>query len=231
MLPISLMIFIKDFVNPKADEKSLVTVGRLCTVVLMFLSCIVALYLETAKEAFNLIVLVGAGTGLLYILRWFWWRINAYAEITAMVMSFAVAVFLKFGWEKMGWTPLADYQQLLLGVGLTTCCWLLACFLFRTENPKQLLAFYKKVQPANLGWKHITNQALKAGDLNPEDIKKGKLPVQIIAMLIGCLLVYCLLFGIGSLIYGYLLRGMLILVIGAICTWALFKLAPASLEQ
>jgi len=222
--------FYQRFVKKDASEKELVLVGRISTVLLMVLSAFVALFLQSAKDAFDLIILIGAGTGLLYILRWFWWRINALAEITAMIMSFVIAVFLKKGLPAMDIAIEPSYE-ILLGVGLTTLSWLLVSLFTPAESQSALIRFYKKVKPASYGWKKVIDRGLAEGSLQQSDIVRGNIPVQILAMLIGCILVYSLLFGIGSLLYGYQTRGIVVLIIGAIASWGLIKITPKALED
>ncbi len=223
--------FYKRFVKPNASEKELVAVGRISTVILMALSAYVALYLKSAKDAFDLIILIGAGTGLLYILRWFWWRINALAEVTAMIMSFVIAVFLKKGMPALGLEFAHGYYEILVGVGLTTLSWLLVTLLTPAESQSALVRFYLKVKPASRGWKKVIDQGLADGTIKESEIARGNLPIQIVAMLIGCILVYSLLFGIGSLLYGYTSRGLIILAIGALATWGLIKITPKALDD
>ncbi|HHS95442.1 MAG TPA: Na+:solute symporter [Phaeodactylibacter sp.] len=193
----------KRFLAPQASEKELVNIGRIATVLLMFASATVALYMDNAKEVFDLIVLVGAGTGLIFILRWFWWRINAYSEIAAMVISVLVALYFKYMHvEKLGFEPLENHIQLLSGVGITTIGWLLVTFLTRPTDEKTLLSFYKKIKPAKDGWLPIVQNAMANGELQPTEIESGKLPIQILCMLIGSVMVYAALFSVGFWLYG-----------------------------
>ena len=223
--------FYQRFVKQDASEKELVMVGRLSTVILMALSAIAAMFLQSAKEAFDLIILIGAGTGLLYILRWFWWRINALAELTAMIMSFVIAVFLKKGLPFMGYELIHGSYEILLGVGLTTLSWVLVALFTPPENQSALIRFYRKVKPASYGWRKVINRGITEGTIDKSEIAKGNIPIQIIAMLIGCILVYSLLFGIGSLLYGFTSRGIIVLTIGVISCWGLVKITPKALED
>ncbi|MFK7972076.1 MAG: sodium:solute symporter family protein [Bacteroidia bacterium] len=201
----------KRFVKPDASDKELVWVGRLWTVVIMLFAAIYALYLQSAKQAFDIIVLIGAGTGLLFILRWFWWRINAYSEIVAMIVSFSVAV----SFEVMGHFEMefSKGTKLLGIVGITTVAWLLATFLAPKTERKTLESFVKRIRPAGPGWKAIGT----SGDW-------GNVPTQLLAILAGCVGIYGLLFASGYLLYGNLTVGLPMLGIVLIAAWLLRRI-------
>lgn len=198
--------FYQRFVRPDASEKQLVQVGRLSTVVLMVLAAVLALFLKSAKEAFDVIVLVGAGTGLLFILRWFWWRINAYSELTAMVVSFAVAMIFKFVLPE---GTLAGHMELFLSVAITTASWVVATLLTRPTDKDVLLRFYQLIRPHGYGWQPIIKEGLKSGTLAQTDSKTGRLPMQLLAMFAAIFLVYGLLFSTGFFLYGAYLKGVI----------------------
>ncbi len=185
------------FVDPDADEKTLVRVGRLATVVLMVLAAMLALQLENALQAFGLLLQIGAGTGLLFILRWFWWRINAWSEITAMVVSFAVAVFFFFQHRALDGRepPLLPWQELLIGVGITTAAWLAVTFLTRPTDSATLQAFCRLARPGGPGWRAVPQ---------PTEVAAMPWPVPraLLAMLLGSAAVYALLFATGLALYG-----------------------------
>lgn len=187
----------KRFFKPDADEKDLVLVGRISTVVLMVLAAWLALQLENALAAFDIILKIGAGTGLIFILRWFWWRINAYSEISAMIISFLVAVF--FSNDNLN---LPGHIELLVGVSVTTAGWLIITFLTSPTDQTTLINFYKLIKPASLGWKPVINQALAEGKMEKKQIEQGQLPLEILCIFIGCITVYCALFATGFWIYG-----------------------------
>src|SRR6185436_21113404 len=138
-------------------EKHYVLVGRLTTAVLFLLAAGLTFVLNTAKDAFDLILQVGAGTGLLYLRRWFWWRINAWCEIAAMVSSFAVSLALLV-LNKNG-HPISTYAGLLVTIGFTTVCWVAAAFLAPPTDRKTLIEFYRKVKPFGPGWNQIRAEA------------------------------------------------------------------------
>lgn len=190
--------FYRRFINEDADDKTLVRLGRWSTVGLMALTALFALVLENALQAFNILLQVGAGTGLIFILRWFWWRINAYSEIAAMVISFVMAIYL----EILHPGDLESHTKLLLGIGVTTAGWVLATFLTQPTDQKTLLAFYKLIKPAPGGWKPVIEKGIADGQLEAAAIAPGRLPLEIGGMVIGCAMVYSALFATGFWIYG-----------------------------
>jgi solute:Na+ symporter, SSS family len=198
----------KRFIKPEATEKDLVLLGRISTVVLMIFAGMLALELQNALEAFNIILLIGAGTGLIYILRWFWWRINAYSEISAMIISFAVALFFRI--VDLG---LPGHVELLIGVAVTTAGWLIVTFLTAPTDHQKLVSFYKLIKPASVGWKTVINKAIADGEMEENQVEEGQLPLEILSMFVGCITVYCALFATGYWIYGNMLPAVLCTVV------------------
>ena len=199
--------FYKQQINPNASEKRLVAVGRISTVVLMVLSAMLALLLQNALQLFEVLLVFGAGTGLIFILRWFWWRINAWSEITAMFASGIISIILKL-------TPVGDYffasetgvfedyYQYPMVVLITTTIWLVATYITQPESKEVLRHFYKKIQPGGPGWAKVINEA-KAEDIILKDNDAGwSVPSGIVAMLLGCALIYSCMFATGYWIYG-----------------------------
>jgi len=191
------------FINPTASDRRQVAVGRISTVIMMAVSAVFALMLTNALQAFNILLQIGAGTGLIFILRWFWWRINAYTEITGMVVSFLVALWFEVIGPFMGYAMPEGHWRLLIGIGITTFAWLLVTFLTQAENDRVLRRFYELVGPASYGWKPLLKR-------NP-DIKeeKGQLPFEILLMLVACFTVYAALFATGYWIYGNIASAMI----------------------
>jgi len=189
------------FIKPEASDKEQVNVGRISTVLLMFFAALLALELSNALQAFDILLQIGAGTGMIFILRWFWWRINAFTEITGMIVSFIVAIYFELIHEKLGLTTLLSYEKLLIGVGITTAAWLIVTLMTRPEKNSVLRTFYQLVQPASHGWKTFLSQN---PDVTPE---KGQLPFEIGLMILGCVTVYCALFATGFWLYGNVLAG------------------------
>lgn len=198
------------FVKPEATDKEQVMVGRISTVLLMVFAAILALGLSNALQAFDILLQIGAGTGLIFILRWFWWRINAYTEISAMIVSFFVAVYFEIIHVNLGFEPILSHWKLLLGVGITTASWLLVTFLTAPEKDEVLLAFYRKVRPAAYGW----NSLLKR---YPNQVAEpGRLPMEIGLMLVASIMVYSALFATGYWIYGNTVPAVITTVIAAV---------------
>lgn len=198
--------FYKTQINPEASQKRLVAVGRISTVVLMVLSTLLALLLQNAMQLFNLLLVFGAGTGLIFILRWFWWRINAWSEITAMVASGVVSLLItipsikSFLFGLGGLFP--SWSEFPFVVFITTSLWLLVTFMTPSEDSEVLRSFYKKTQPGGPGWSKVIKEA-KAESVDLIDGEQGwSVPSGIIAMLLGCLMIYSTMFATGYYIYG-----------------------------
>ncbi|MCC9642485.1 Na+:solute symporter [Rhodopirellula sp. JC740] len=191
--------FYRRFVAPDASEKTLVTVGRVSTVGLMVIAGLVALTLESAMDGFSILLQIGAGTGLIYILRWFWWRINAFTEIAGMVVSFVVAMFFRFGYPMLGWERPEDWQQLLIGVFVTTIAWLLVTYLSPVTDLVVLKDFYRRIRPGGSGWRPIRDALAEEG----AELDSGEsITAGIRAMVAATFMTYALLFGTGYLLYG-----------------------------
>ena len=199
--------FYKQQVNPDATEKQMVNVGRLSTVVLMVLSAFLALAMQNAQQIFELLLLFGSGTGLIFILRWFWWRINAWTEISAMFASGILAILLKatsFGpllfATDTGIFP--DWGEIPFVMIVTTIIWVIATYVTKPESNEVLQSFYKKIQPGGPGWTKVVEDAKKENVeiVNPNE--KWSVPSGISAMLLGVVLVYSMMFATGHWIYG-----------------------------
>ncbi|MBD3626824.1 sodium:solute symporter family protein [Cyclobacterium sp.] len=212
--------FYSRFIKPQASDKELVAVGRISTVGLMVLAALLATVLSNALEAFNILLQIGAGTGLIFILRWFWWRINAYTEISAMIVSFIVAIYFESIHNKLGFWPIPDemaYLKLVFGVSLTTLTWVAVTLLTKPEDDKVLLSFYRKVRPASWGWKKLL---AKYPD---EKEEVGQLPMEIGLMLIASIMVYAALFAAGFWIYGQVIAASTATLIAIIGGFLVFK--------
>ena len=198
--------FYKTQINPEASQKRLVAVGRISTVVLMVLSTLLALLLQNAMQLFNLLLVFGAGTGLIFILRWFWWRINAWSEITAMVASGVISLLITIPSIKAGLFGevgiFPAWAEFPFVVFVTTSLWLLVTFITPSEDQSVLRSFYKKTQPGGPGWKKIIDAA-KNDSVELVDSDEGwSVPSGILAMLLGCLMIYSTMFATGYYIYG-----------------------------
>ena len=209
--------FYKRFVKPDAPEKELVLVGRISTVLMMVVAGFVALQLTNALQAFQILMQIGAGTGLLFILRWFWWRINAISELVAMVVSFVVAVLFQ-----TLETGLESWQQLIIGVGITTVAWVVTALVTKPAEEETLKSFCKKTHPGGAGWTHIY-QAIKAegGEVQGDVVN---LPRGVLCMVLGCAFVYAALFATGFWLCGQVLPASILSVVALLSGIALFKL-------
>jgi Na+/proline symporter len=209
--------FYQRFIDKDASEKTLVSVGRISTVGLMVFASIFALFLTNAFQVFNILLQIGAGTGLLFILRWFWWRINAFSEIVAMAASFFVAIYFQLVYTG----DMLDYEKLITGVVITSVCWIAATFFLPSTNTKVLKSFYKKIRPYKFGWKKIIND-IPSSELST-DIPESKFSKDILMMFLGCGLVYAFLFGIGYLLYGKSMAMMLSIGVSMLFSFLLYK--------
>jgi hypothetical protein len=210
--------FYKRFVKPEADEKELVLVGRISTVGLMLLAFVVALVLSNALQAFHILLQIGAGTGLIFILRWFWWRINAWSEITGMIVSFIVAVYLVIIHERLGHPPIPEQIRLVYGVAITTFSWMFVTFLTRPADKSTLRSFYRLVRPGGHGWDKVIREAEAEGETFDEKAKAGDLPLGILCMLAGCFVVFSIVFGFGFFMYGQFIPMAICAVVGVLST-------------
>ena len=202
------------FVRPNASERELVRAGRIATAITLAFGSLMGLALTSAGQAFDLLLLIGAGTGGIYVLRWFWWRINAWTEIVAMVGSLVIAASLTFG----GVLPdLADHERLVFGAVCTTLLWVAATFLTPPESDATLQRFVDVVRPGGPGWKRYLPSV--GTDASPWPVPRG-----ILCMLLGCVCVYAALIGTGHAIYGYRVSATVLAVVCAISGAFVFRL-------
>ena len=210
--------FYRRFMKPGRDEKHYVLVGRLVTALLMLLAGLLTFRLQTASKTFQLLLSIGAGTGLIYLLRWFWWRINAWSEISAMASSFLTSLILFL--RDTPAHPVSPVFSLLATVAITTVVWITVTLLTEPANRETLIAFYRLVRPAGPGWKPI---AAEAGPVDSPD----SLPQSLLGWVLGCTFVYAALFGTGSFIYGKTPQGLVWLVLFVVSGIGLLRLMPA----
>jgi Na+/proline symporter len=216
--------FYKRFVKPESSEKELVNVGRISTVLLMVFAGILALFLESALDSFNILLQIGAGTGLIFILRWFWWRINAAGEIAAMIISFVIALFFQFGYESTGLPDLKSWQELVLAVLLTTIGWLVVVFITKPTDDETLFNFVELAKAGGKGWDKVVQKAqMQERTLAANDGEKWKVPQGIFAMILGSVTIYSLLMATGHWIYGNTDWALGLTAIGGICAYWLSR--------
>ncbi len=191
--------FYQRFIRPGASEHHYVWVGRLTTIGLFLVSAGMVYLIETAKDNFDIMLQVGAGTGLLYLLRWFWWRITAWCEVVAMIASFGVSVVLLVLKRKCG-IEIGTHHALLITIGITTVCWVITAFVGPQTDRRTLVEFYKKVRPFGPGWRSIR---IEAGISEEEAARTHEnIPLALVGWSTGCVVIWSSLFCIGNFLYG-----------------------------
>ena len=223
--------FYKALIKDDGDERALVNVGRISVICLMIVSSIVALMLNNALQLFQIILMFGAGTGSIFILRWFWWRINAWSEIAAMICSGVVSILFEF-------TPIGSmifsedfiqpYFKFPMVVLITTFVWVIVTFITKPDDDETLVKFYKKTKPGGPGWKRIKDLAkLSESENNSEWI----VPRGILCMILGCFAIYSALFSTGYFIYGEITSGIIFLTTTIIFSYILFNISKKILSN
>ena len=187
------------FLRADASERHYVTAGRIVTAVLMVLAALLTYVLDTARAGFELLLSIGAGTGLIYLLRWFWWRVNAWSEIAAMGTSFVVATGFFIAARTGGGLP--AHVSLIITVGVTTVAWIAVAYLAPSTDRATLVRFYRLVRPAGAGWDSVRREA--GVGPSPDSLAQS-----LLGWVLGCLFVYSALFGSGSFLYGYTSQGI-----------------------
>ena len=213
--------FYKRFIYSEASEKKVVLVGRISTVFLMILAGFVALELNDALDAFQILLQIGAGTGSIFLLRWFWWRVNAYSEITGMTVSFLVAIYFHSIHERIFGFTFESHYELVLSVFITTLSWILVTLLTKPTENSRLLEFYKKIKPYGIGW----NKFLKNNNIAVKNKEFKESPMSdLLSMFLGIVLVYSGLFGIGYLLYGNITYSLILFFLLFISAYKLNKI-------
>ena len=216
----------------EVSERHLVLVSRIVTASLMLVTVVLTLGLDTAKQAFDLLLQIGAGTGLVYLLRWFWWRVNAWSEIAGMASSFLIAVGTMIYQKTPAWTNLETADQdlytkwILLGsVGTTTAVWIITTFLTSPAPRETLERFYRIARPAGPGWKRLRQEV---PDL---PASTDSLAQAFLGWTTGCAFVYSALFTVGNLLYGEMVPAAIGGVIFVAAGIGLARLLPAMLSK
>ena len=209
--------FYRRFLQPGLEERQYVFVGRIVTALLMIVAALLTYVLDTARESFELLLSIGAGTGLLYLLRWFWWRVNAWSEVSAMAASFAISLGL-FIARKNG-LEMASHVSLIWTVAVTTVVWITVTLVTAPDDRKRLLDFYRLVRPAGPGWESI--RAESGLPPSPDSIAQS-----LLGWVLGCLFVYAALFGAGSYIYGRTGQALMWTVVFVVSAAGLWRLLP-----
>jgi Na+/proline symporter len=201
--------FYRRFIVKTRPEKHYVKISQAATMVLMILSAVVTFYMDSIAGAWMFLIALGAGTGLVYILRWFWWRINAWSEISALAAAFMTSLIVQFGFHLDQGTPKEFAYIVLITAGVTSAVWLAVTFLTEPEPKEVLLAFYRRVRPSAALWGPIAREAT---DIVPQ--KDGFF--NLIDWLSGVIMIYGFLFGAGKIIFGETLLGIVFIAIGLI---------------
>jgi Na+/proline symporter len=213
--------FYKRFIYSEASEKKVVLVGRISTIFLMILAGFVALELNDALDAFQILLQIGAGTGSIFLLRWFWWRVNAYSEITGMSVSFLVAIYFHSIHERIFGFTFENHYELVLSVFITTLSWILVTLLTKPTENSTLLEFYKKIKPYGIGW----NKFLKNNNIDVKNKELKESPMSdLLSMFLGIVIVYSGLFGTGYLLYGNITFSLILFCLLFISAYKLNKI-------
>ena len=210
--------FYRRFLKRSGTEKHYVIASQFVTLLLMIASLIVTFYMESIGGAWKLLLVTGAGTGTVLLLRWFWWRINAWSEVSAMIAAAVVSIFLQgvLKWDSD--RPLDFAYLMLVTVGITSVVWIAVTMLTKAEPVDKLVAFYERVRPEGPGWNGI---AAKAG--LSESHAQGRLSLQFVNWILGCALIYGSLFGIGKLIFKEWTLGFIYLLVAIVAGVLIFK--------
>ena len=213
--------FYLQLINKNASQKELVNVGRFSVVILMIISSVIAILLTNAYQLFDIILMFGAGTGSIFILRWFWWRINAWSEIAAMLSSGIISIALtneslfNLIFNDDGFPAYMKFPFIVL---VTTSIWLIVTFMTPADEKETLIKFYKKTKPGGPGWNKIKEHITMSDEKEEWIVPKG-----IICMIIGCITIYSALFSTGYFIYGEISSALIFLLVTIVFGLILFK--------
>ena len=213
--------FYLQLINKNASQKELVNVGRFSVVILMIISSVIAILLTNALQLFDIILMFGAGTGSIFILRWFWWRINAWSEIAAMLSSGIISIALtneslfNLIFNDDGFPAYMKFPFIVL---VTTSIWLIVTFITPADEKETLIKFYKKTKPGGPGWNKIKEHITISDEKEEWIVPKG-----IICMIIGCITIYSALFSTGYFIYGEIISALIFLLVTIVSGLFLFK--------
>jgi len=216
--------FYRRFIKRDGSDQHYVHVSRLATVLLVIASAVISWLLADIRSGWQVVLEVGAGTGAVYLLRWYWWRINAWSEISAMATALAVTLFLRGAAPFSGNSAVVFAKTALTTTMVTTLAWLIVTFITPPEPEEVLLKFYRSVRPHISGWRPVARLA-------PEVPQTRDLGRNLLSWVLGCAMVYLALFGSGYLLLGTYARGAVLVLIAIACAWALYaNLARAGWE-
>ena len=210
--------FYRRFLKRSSSDKHYVIVSQLVTLFLMIVSLIVTFYMESIGGAWKLLLVTGAGTGTVLLLRWFWWRINAWSEVSAMICAAVISIFLQLYLKWDSARPRDFAYLMLVTVAITTIVWVAVTMLTQPEPKEKLIAFYRRVRPEGPGWNQIAAEAGLS-----EAHAQGRLSLQFLNWILGCALIYGSLFGIGKLIFKEWAAGLLYLLVAIVAGWLISR--------
>lgn len=199
--------FYRRFIRPNASERHLVRASQLATILITIISAVVTFYMDSISGAWKLLIMTGAGTGLVLLLRWYWWRINAWSEVAAMTSAFLLSVTLQTVFDMDSARPVDEAMIMLITVGITTVVWLAVTFLTAPESNDTLVAFYRRTAPSVTGWGPV---AALAPEVRPR--RDGL--ANLLDWICGCVLIYGILFGTGKLLLGEIGWGITLVALG-----------------
>ena len=212
--------FYQRFVKKDAPDRHYVMAGRVVTVILFVCSSALVFVLDSAKSAFDIIIQIGAGTGLLYLMRWFWWRINAWCEVVAMLSSFGISLgFLVLAKNNY---PVSTHVALIVTVIFTTICWVITAFVGPQTDRATLIAFYSKVRPFGPGWERIRQEAGLARDASAD--VRDNIPLALLGWVTGCTMIWSALFTVGNYLYGRMGYATALLAVFAVSSTILISI-------
>ncbi|HEY6181607.1 MAG TPA: sodium:proline symporter, partial [Terriglobales bacterium] len=206
--------FYRRFIKRDGDDKHYIVMSRVATVLLVVASAVISWILSDIRSGWQAVLEVGAGTGGVYLLRWYWWRINAWSEISAMMTALFVTIFLRWRQPFTGSSPVVFAKTALATAASTTIVWVIVTFITKPEPEKVLLKFYRDVRPDVAGWKPLARLA-------PDVPQTHDLARNLFSWVLGCAMVYMTLFGLGYVIFGAVVKGVVLLVLAGICAWIL----------
>ncbi|MDZ4802916.1 MAG: Na+:solute symporter, partial [Bryobacteraceae bacterium] len=207
--------FYRRFIKPDASESHFVRASQVATILITIVSAIVTFYMDSISGAWKLLIMTGAGTGLVLLLRWYWWRINAWSEVSAMISAFVVSVVLQswFGYDSA--RPVDEAMIMLITVGITTVVWLAVTFATSPESNETLVNFYRRTSPGRFGWAPI---AALAPEVKPRQDGLSNL----MDWICGCILIYGVLFGVGKVLLGEMALGLGMIAAGLVAGVAIY---------
>ncbi len=210
--------FYRRFVRRTGSEREYVLASQAVTIFLMLCSIVVTLNLGSIEAAWKLLLVTGAGTGTVLLFRWFWWRINAWSEVSAMAVAAMTSLFLQLG---IGWRsdqPREFAYLMLVTVLVTTMGWLVTTFLTRPESDATLTHFYQIVQPQGPGWRSVVARLNLAPVYHRETLAR-----QLLNWLLGCVLIYGFLFGFGEVLLGSVVKGLVMMGVALVAGWSILR--------